>query len=78
MNYVDYDVVRDGNVIFEGYATADITDKNVNEVAEFIRDNHFSGELVDVPSHVYDRIVNAIVLRNNMFIFASIIIISRL
>lgn len=57
---VDYDVVREGTVIFEGYATVGITDKNVKEVAEFIRDNHFSGELVDVPSHVYDRIVNAV------------------
>lgn len=57
---VDYEVVRDGEVIFEGYSTVGLTDKNVKEVAEFIRDNHFSGELVDVPSHVYDRIVTAV------------------
>lgn len=53
---VDYSIVRDGEVIFEGYAPVKLTDKNIKEVAEFIKDNHYSGELVDVPSHVYDRI----------------------
>lgn len=57
---VDYNVVRDGEVIFGGYSSVGITDKNVKEVAEFIRDNHTSGELVDVPSHIYDRIVAAV------------------
>lgn len=54
---VDYSIVRDGEVIFEGYAPVNLTEKNIKEVAEFIKDNHYSGELVDVPSHVYDRIV---------------------
>ncbi len=57
---VNYDVVRDGETILEGYADVDLTDKNIKEVAEFIRDNHFSGELCDVPSHVYDRIQNRV------------------
>lgn len=57
---VDYRVVRDGEVILEGYATVGLTDKNVKEVAAFILDGHGSGELVDVPSHVYDRIVTAV------------------
>lgn len=57
---VDYHVVRDGEVIIEGYAPVGLTEKNVKEVADFIRDNHYSGELVDVPSHVYDRIVTAV------------------
>ena len=53
---VDFDVERDGQIIYEGYADVNITEKNVTEVADFIRDNHFSGELCDIPSHVYDRI----------------------
>lgn len=53
---VNFDVKRDGATIFEGYANVELTDKNVKEVAEFIRDNHFSGELCDIPSHVFDRI----------------------
>ena len=57
---IDYDVVREGEVIFEGSATVSITAKNVKEVAEFIRDGHFTGELVDIPSHVYDRIERSV------------------
>ena len=57
---IDYDVVREEEVIFEGSATVSITDKNVKEVAEFIRDGHFTGELVDIPSHVYDRIERSV------------------
>lgn len=58
---VDYNVVRDGELIFEGYANVGLTDKNVKEVAEFIKDNHYTGELVDVPSNVYDRIMKAVI-----------------
>lgn len=57
---VDYNVVRDGEVILEGYVSVGLTDKNVKEVAEYIRNNHFGGELVDVPTHIYDRIATAV------------------
>lgn len=58
---VDYHIVRNGEVILEDcYATVGLTDKNVKEVAAFILDGHGSGELVDIPGHVYDRIVNAV------------------
>ena len=58
---VDFSVVRDGETIYEGYSTVKITDKNVKEVEAFIREGHYSGQLVDVPSHVYDRIEKAVI-----------------
>lgn len=59
---VDYIVFRNGEAILDTcYATVGLTDKNVQEVADFIRDNHYSGELVDVPSHVYDRIMKGVI-----------------
>lgn len=58
---VDYEVIRNGEVILTGcYATVGLTDKNIKDVAAFILDGHGTGELVDIPSHVYDRIMTAV------------------
>lgn len=59
---VNYKVVRGGELLLDGcYADVPLTDKNIKEIAEFIKEGHQSGEIVDVPSHVYDRIYNAVV-----------------
>lgn len=58
---VDYCVVRGGETILEGYSPVKLTDKNVKEVEAYIRDGHFSGELMDIPSHVFDRIFASVV-----------------
>lgn len=40
---VDYKVVRAGETILDDcYAEVGLTDKNVKEVAQFIRDNHYT------------------------------------
>ncbi len=57
---VKYNVVRDGESILKSYAEVELTDEDIREVTKFIRDNHFSGELCDVPGHVYDRIQNRV------------------
>lgn len=53
-----YNVKRDGEVIIEREAVVKLTDKNIKEIAEYIRcdQEHQTGELVDIPSHIYDRI----------------------
>lgn len=61
----DYDVVRNGEVIFEGVAVAKLTEKNLKEVETFIRDEHYSGELVDIPGRVYDRFADAALTEAN-------------
>jgi len=59
---VDYKIVRNGEVILDHcYATVGLTDKNLKEVGAFILDDHGSGELVDIPSNVYDRIMKAVI-----------------
>ncbi len=58
---VNYDVVRNGETIFEGYAPVELTDEQVKEVADYIRDNHFSGELRDIPEDVFNHIVDQVV-----------------
>ncbi len=58
---VNYDVVRNGEPIFEGYAPVELTEEQVKEVAEYIRDNHFSGELTDLPKEVLEDIVRQVV-----------------
>ena len=54
----DYQVLRDGEVIVEGFAEAGIPDKSVTKVIDFIKE-HPTGELVDLPSDIYDRFNNA-------------------
>lgn len=58
---VNYDVVRGGEPIFEGYAPVELTKEQVKEVTEYIRDNHFSGELTDLPEDIVKYIVGEVV-----------------
>lgn len=62
MNIIDvkYEVFRDGEAILQETATVRLTDKNIKEIGQYIMSDseYQTGELVCVPSHVYDRIVN--------------------
>lgn len=62
MNIIDvkYEVFRDGEAILQETATVKLTDKNIKEIGQYIMSDseYQTGELVCVPSHVYDRIVN--------------------
>lgn len=57
---VSYEVFRDGETILQDTAMVKLTDKNIKEISHYIlSDSEYqTGELVCVPSHVYDRIVN--------------------
>lgn len=57
---LSYEVFRDGETILQDTATVKLTDKNISEIGQYIlSDSEYqTGELVCVPSHVYDRIVN--------------------
>ena len=62
MNTIDvkYEVFREGEAILQEAATVKLTDKNIKEIGQYIMSDseYQTGELVCVPSHVYDRIVN--------------------
>lgn len=64
MNIIDvkYEVFRDGEAILQETATVRLTDKNIKEIGQYIMSDseYQTGELVCVPSHVYDRIVSYI------------------
>lgn len=53
---INYAVIRSGDLLLEGTVTVGLTAKNVKDTIAFIEDNHFSAELVDIPSDVYGRI----------------------
>jgi len=57
---VSYEVFRDSETILQDTATVKLTDKNISEIGQYILSDskYQTGELVCVPSHVYDRIVN--------------------
>lgn len=57
---VSYEVFRDGETILQDTAMVKLTDKNIKEISHYILSDleYQTGELVCVPSHVYDRIVN--------------------
>ena len=57
---VKYEVFRDNEAVLQDKAIVKLTDKNISEIGQYILSNseYQTGELVCVPSHVYDRIVN--------------------
>lgn len=57
-----YNVQRDDEIIIEREAVVKLTDKNIKEIAEYIRcdQEHQTGELVDIPCHIFDRIQSQI------------------
>lgn len=59
---VDYIVKRNNEVILEDFANVNLTDKNIKEIADYIRSDaeHQTAELVDIPGHIYDRIYSQV------------------
>lgn len=57
---VKYEVFRDNEAVLQDKAIVKLTDKNISEIGQYILSNseYQTGELVCVPSNVYDRIVN--------------------
>lgn len=61
---IDYRVVKaDTGDTYDFYATVGLTNKHIQEIAEYILadKDHQTGELQDIPHHIYDRISDAIV-----------------
>ena len=59
---VGYSVIRDGNVILQDAASVKITDRQIPEIAKYILSDveYQTGELVCVPSKIYDRIMSSV------------------
>ena len=59
---VGYCVRRDGNVILQDVALVKITDRQIPEIAKYILSDveYQTGELVCVPSKIYDRITSSV------------------
>lgn len=59
---VGYCVRRDGNVILQDVASVKITDRQIPEIAKYILSDveYQTGELVCVPSKIYDRITSSV------------------
>lgn len=57
----DYLITKANGEQMECFTEAKLTDKNIKEVADFIAadKDHQTGELQDIPGHVYDRFMNA-------------------
>lgn len=55
---VGYCVRRDGNVILQDVASVKITDRQIPEIAKYILSDveYQTGELVCVPSKIYDEL----------------------
>lgn len=56
---IGYSVEREDKEIFDGFFEVSLTKGEIEKTIEFIRDGHMTGELVDVPCHVYDKICEA-------------------
>ena len=59
---VGYCIRRDGNVILQDVASVKITDRQIPEIAKYILSDveYQTGELVCVPSKIYDRITSSV------------------
>ncbi len=57
---VHYDVVRNGKTIFDDDAIVYLTYDDYKEFVNHILDDHFSGNLRDLPSQVYESIRNSV------------------
>lgn len=51
---------KDSGEQYSAYAIAELSDRAINEIVAFINDNHFTGELPDMPAKHYDKIMNAL------------------
>lgn len=56
----DYEFHCDNNYVDTYVAYVNLSDKQIKESSDFIADGHFTGELVDLPGKVFDKIRDAI------------------
>lgn len=56
----DYALFSDESYVDDFVAYVNLSDKQIKESSDFIADGHFTGELVDLPGKVYDKIMDAI------------------
>ena len=56
----DYALFSDESYVDDFVAYVNLSDKQIKESSDFIADGHFTGELVDLPGKVYDKITDAI------------------
>ena len=57
----DYALFSGESYVDDFVAYVNLSDKQIKESSDFIADGHFTGELVDLPGKVYDKIMDAIV-----------------
>ena len=56
----DYALFSGESYVDDFVAYVNLSDKQIKESSDFIADGHFTGELVDLPGKVYDKIMDAI------------------
>ena len=56
----DYALFSGESYVDDFVAYVNLSDKQIKESCDFIADGHFTGELVDLPGKVYDKIMDAI------------------
>ena len=56
----DYDFLSGEDYVDTFVAYVNLSDKQIKESGDFIADGHFTGELVDLPGKVFDKIRDAI------------------
>ena len=52
----DYQIYAGENYVCNSVAYVNLSDKQIKESSDFIADGHFTGELVDLPGKVFDKI----------------------
>jgi hypothetical protein len=55
-----YAVMKDGESVFDSEAEVSLTKKNFEEIENFIIEHQYSPEFVDIPAHIYDKIMNSV------------------
>ena len=56
----DYSLFSGENYVDDYVAYVNLSDKQIKEGSDFIADGHYTGELVDLPGKVFDKIKDAI------------------
>lgn len=56
----DYSLFSGENYVDDYVAYVNLSDKQIKEGSDFIDDGHYTGELVDLPGKVFDKIKDAI------------------
>ncbi len=60
--YVEYAIQRNGETIFEGEATVNLSEQEVQNISEYILADkqHQTAEFMDIPSEIYDSILDQV------------------